>query len=658
MAKKSFLGFIIDQSRKLPPVVKADLTGKTAIIIGANAGLGYETAQHFANMGVGKLILACRSKDRGEAAVQRLKGATGCSTVELRIVDLADFSSVKAFAEEVERDLERVDILVLNAATITGSNLSYSSTKDGLQVNNISQSLLALLLLPRMLETARRFDTIPRIVAVTSEMHFWATFEDRIFASRNAFEALSSEEYCTPRVLNARYTHTKLLNIFFIRALNNRLKSWQPIIVNSVNPGFCYSELFRNEQTMRLKIGMWFLARPAEAGSRQLVWAAVGKPDGNGQSLADLRGAYIHQAHIDEPSDFVLGEEGKKREDKLWNGTMKKSMLSFLYDQCGAAPPVARADLKGKTVLVVGANTGLGFEATKHFAVMGPERLILACRNQEKGEAAIQRLEEATGYKKAELWLVDLAEFSSTRAFVDRALKDLERLDVLLLNAAMASPNYSQTKDGWESALQVNDLSLSLLALLLLPLVSETSEKFNVHARIVIVSSEVHYWTRFKDDVFESPNAFKLLSSKEYCTPLIFAKRYLDTKLLNIFFTRALNNRLKDKSVIVSAVNPAFCYSELRRERQSVFNTVFEWLFARTAEEGSRQLVFGSVGVPEGGVEQLKGAYIHLNQVTEPSDLVLGEEGKKREDKLWDDLISVLTEVDSRITDVVNKHFQ
>lgn len=63
-------------------------------------------------------------------------------------------------------------------------------------------------------------------------------------------------------------------------------------------------------------------------------------------------------------------------------------------------------------------------------------------------------LKEETAYSNAELWLVDLAEFSSVTAFVGRALKDLERIDILLLNAAVAlgTPNYKATKDGWEQS--------------------------------------------------------------------------------------------------------------------------------------------------------------------------------------------------------------
>ncbi|KAF9448402.1 short-chain dehydrogenase [Macrolepiota fuliginosa MF-IS2] len=340
----------------------------------------------------------------------------------------------------------------------------------------------------------------------------------------------------------------------------------------------------------------------------------------------------------------------------------KKSFFSFAREQWTKVPPVVHVDLKGKTVVVVGANTGLGFEAAQHFARMGAGRLVLACRSQEKGETAIERLKQETGYSEAELWLVDLADFASVRAFVDKALEDLERLDILVLNAAAAirsDGSFVATKDGWETSIQVNDLSSPLLALLLLPRVLETAKQHGTIPRIVIVSSEVHYWTKLEDKVLDSPNAFEVLGSKEYCTPRIMKVRYFDSKLLNVFFTRALSNRIKDRPAIVNTVNPGLCYSELRRNMTSLASRLFEFVFARTAEQGSRQLIWAAVGTPkgdEGALDNLKGAYISLADIHLPSDFVLGEEGKKREDKLWDDLISTLEKVDPRIRDVVAQH--
>jgi len=68
---------------------------------------------------------------------------------------------------------------------------------------------------------------------------------------------------------------------------------------------------------------------------------------------------------------------------------MKLTLFQFLKEQLSSVPPVVRADLAGKTVLVVGANNGIGFEASKHFASMNPGKLILACRNQAKADAAL-----------------------------------------------------------------------------------------------------------------------------------------------------------------------------------------------------------------------------------------------------------------------------
>lgn len=71
---------------------------------------------------------------------------------------------------------------------------------------------------------------------------------------------------------------------------------------------------------------------------------------------------------------------------------MKLSVATFIKGQFKKQPPVVKADLTGKTVIVLGANTGLGFEAVKHFAAMNPGRLILACRSESRGQGAMDSM--------------------------------------------------------------------------------------------------------------------------------------------------------------------------------------------------------------------------------------------------------------------------
>lgn len=97
-----------------------------------------------------------------------------------------------------------------------------------------------------------------------------------------------------------------------------------------------------------------------------------------------------------------------------------KTHEQFVADQNRIIPPVVTVDLTGKTVVVVGANIDLRFEASKHFARMNPERLILTCRNEEKGKETVLRIQKDTDYSKAELWIIDLANFGSVTAFADK----------------------------------------------------------------------------------------------------------------------------------------------------------------------------------------------------------------------------------------------
>jgi retinol dehydrogenase 12 len=119
--------------------------------------------------------------------------------------------------------------------------------------------------------------------------------------------------------------------------------------------------------------------------------------------------------------------------------------LKIIQDQWWKVAPVEHVDLTGKTVVVVGANVGLGFEAAKHSASMNPKSLVLGCRSQEKGQVALQgkradlhppsrlcvqlghsgKAIQATGFKNAELALVDLSRFESVSAFTDASIRDM-----------------------------------------------------------------------------------------------------------------------------------------------------------------------------------------------------------------------------------------
>ncbi|KAJ7156907.1 hypothetical protein C8R43DRAFT_1183379 [Mycena crocata] len=337
----------------------------------------------------------------------------------------------------------------------------------------------------------------------------------------------------------------------------------------------------------------------------------------------------------------------------------RHSLWAFIRNQWRTQPPVVKADLTGKTVIVLGANTGLGFEATKHFATMNPGRLILACRSQSKGQAAVDKLKADTGYTKAELWIIDLADFDSVKQFADKFEKDGGRLDILVENAALAASKCEISKDGWESSLQVANLSTPLLALLLLPAMIRTAQQHSTVPRLVVVSSEVHYWVEIEKSVCDDSAPLKVLGSHEYCTPKVMESRYLLTKLLNVFFVRGLNARLPSSTpVVVNTVNPGYCLSELRRGFSGI-TAVVDWLMevvlAFTTEVGSRQLVWAAL-THQDHPETLRGEFISGSQVVEASDFVIGPVGAKVQDRIWDDMVDILGKVDPRVHAVVDKY--
>ncbi|KAK0431565.1 hypothetical protein EV421DRAFT_1927264 [Armillaria borealis] len=335
MAPRTHEQWVADQTRPMPAVVTADLSGKTLVLIGANAGLGFEAAKHFARMNPARLVLTARDEAKGRQALARtfywlpdlrawlivaiteIQADAGYSKAELWIIDLADFNSVIAFADKAERELDRLDILVESAGMITWKYEQVEGWEKTIHTNNLGPGLLAIRMIPKMLETAREHSVTPRLVVVASDMHYWTKIEKDVIASPSILAKLSDKEYCTKEVMTHRYHDSKLLNVLFARALQLHVPSSPAITVNSVIPGLCLSGLGSDapaEQAERLRTRREEFAFTTEEGSRQLVYGAVG-------SLEDeekLRGKYICMSEVVEESDFVISEDGKIVQDKVW----------------------------------------------------------------------------------------------------------------------------------------------------------------------------------------------------------------------------------------------------------------------------------------------------------------------------------------------------
>lgn len=183
--------------------------------------------------------------------------------------------------------------------------------------------------------------------------------------------------------------------------------------------------------------------------------------------------------------------------------------LHFLYVQFFVTPPSPSKKFTGQTVIVTGSNTGLGFEAARHFVRLGADKVILAVRTVEKGEAARKRIEESTQRTSVvEVWQLELESYESVKAFAEKA-RGLDRLDVLVENAGVALEKFRMAGED-EATVTVNVTSTFLLALLLLPKMQETSVKYNTKPRLSVVTSELHVVSSFDerkaDNIFDELN--------------------------------------------------------------------------------------------------------------------------------------------------------
>ena len=233
-------------------------------------------------------------------------------------------------------------------------------------------------------------------------------------------------------------------------------------------------------------------------------------------------------------------------------------------------------DMKGKTVLITGANQGIGKASAIALGAMGA-RLVLVCRNEEKGKAAVTEIESA-GAKDVTLILGDMSSQKDIRRVAADVLKKTERLDVLLNNAGLLVPSRRTTVDGIEETFAVNHLGYFLLTKLLRELLEKSGP-----SRIVSVSSEAHRRgsMNFDDLQYERTNysAFPV---------------YSQSKLANILFTKELARQLAGTKVTANCLHPGVIASGFGHTYGGFFNFVLTLArpFLKSTEDGAKTQIY------------------------------------------------------------------
>ena len=262
-----------------PSEPDTSFNGKTILITGGTAGLGFEAAIKFVALGASTLIIGARNPEKAMKAKEAIEARTNRrGVVQIWELDMNTYSSVKAFANRVNRDIEHLDIAELNAGLV---KRKYESSPEGweetLQVNLLSTVLLGLLLLPKL--EASGTNAIPSHLAFTSSGSHRMVKAEMVEVPGSILDHLNSpHEFNRDR----QYMCSKLLleyAVIGMAAIVSQTNGKTSVIVNSLCPGFCYSELSRDfsawhEQVLK-QIFFGTFARTAEVGSRTLVSGTI-----------------------------------------------------------------------------------------------------------------------------------------------------------------------------------------------------------------------------------------------------------------------------------------------------------------------------------------------------------------------------------------------
>lgn len=266
-------------------VTDVNLTGKTVVVTGSNTGLGLETSRQLFELGVSRLILAVRNVDKGFAARENIHQDSGLEDndrmIEVWQLDMSDYSSITSFAARADKELARLDIVVLNAGIgpINRSFNEHTGHDQVIQVNYLSTALLAILLLPVLKKSKLATSELGRSTIVSSEVAAWTKFKEAEGDPRPLSILGALDDKTTKVDMTDRMMVSKLLEQFFLAKIAAIVPP-SVTVINAVSPGSVYGTEFNRDRegTFAGAVAAAVMKRIANAptvGARMITDAVV-----------------------------------------------------------------------------------------------------------------------------------------------------------------------------------------------------------------------------------------------------------------------------------------------------------------------------------------------------------------------------------------------